>query len=116
MSEPAYIALDRDGYVTLFWGDGTEAYKEVIVRGPRPSSSQEMIAIIEDLKLWAEEEGYTVVVPAYDLELPDIDIELPEEDAAILTPEDIDDLLDDLFTAEYPDDDDHYDDDLDEDY
>jgi hypothetical protein len=99
MSEPAYIALDKDGYVAVFWGDGTEAYKEVILRGPRPTNSQELVAIIDHLRLWAEDEGYTVVVPAYDLEVPDIEIDLPEEDAEILTPDDVDDLLDDLFMA-----------------
>ncbi|MBN1564202.1 MAG: hypothetical protein JXA10_10205 [Anaerolineae bacterium] len=99
MNEPAYVALDKDGHVAVFWGDGTEAHKEVILRGPRPANSQELVAMIEDLRLWAEDEGYTVVVPAYDLEVPDIEIDLPEEDAAIITPDDVDDLLDDLFMA-----------------
>lgn len=104
MSEPAYIALDKDGHVAVFWGDGTEAYKEIILRGPRPADSQELIAIIEDLRLWAEGEGFIVIVPAYDLEVPDMEIDLPEEDAAILTPDDVDDLLDDLFMAAHEDD------------
>ena len=99
MSEPAYIALDHDGHVVVFWGDGTEAYKEVILRGPRPTSSQELVEIIEDLRLWAEEEGYTVVVPAYDLEVPDIEIDLSDEEAGTLTMDDVDNLLDDLFMA-----------------
>ena len=43
-----------------------------------------MVAIIEDLRLWAVEEGYTVVVPAYDLEVPDIEIDLPDDDAEII--------------------------------
>ena len=110
MSEPAYIALDKDGHVAVFWGDGTESRKEIIIRGPRPTNSQEMIIIIEDLRLWAEGDGYTVVVPAYDLEVLDIDIDLPDKDAEILTADDIDDLLDDLFMAEDHERDEFYDD------
>lgn len=110
--EPAYIALDQSGHVTLFWGDGTEAYKEVIRQGPRPTSSEEMITLIEELKAWAEDEGYTVIVPAVDLELPDIEIDLADDDPDI-TLDDVDDLLDDLLMAEdersYDEDDDYED-------
>ena len=100
MREPAYIAIGKDGHVTLYWGDGTEERKEVILRGPRPASGQELILIIEDLKAWAEDNGYTVIVPAYDLEAPDMQIELPEDEADAITLDDVDDLLDDLFLAE----------------
>lgn len=113
MVEPAYIALDRDGHVTLFWGDGTEPYKEVIRQGPRPTTNQEMIDIIEDLKAWAEYEGYTVIVPTYDLEVPDIEIDLSDDDPDI-SMNDVDDLLDDLLMAE--DEEDIYHEDNDDDY
>lgn len=110
MHEPAYIAVADDGHVTLYWGDGTEDIKEIILRGPRPRDGQERLAIIEDLKAWAEEHGYIVVVPAVDLEYTDIELELTEEDEANLTPDDVDDLLDDLFFAEgdNPDADDNF--------
>lgn len=100
MHEPAYIAIGEDGHVTLFWGDGTEDYKEIIVRGPRPESHTEMVAIIEELRAWAEERGYRVVVPAIDLEYTEIEIDLTEDDELNLTTDDVDDLLDDLFWAE----------------
>lgn len=99
MYEPVHIAIGDDGHATLFWGDGTEDFKDIIVRGPRPHSTQQMVAIIEDLKAWAEEQGYTVVVPERDLCYTDIDLELTESDARNLSPEDIDDFLDDLFNA-----------------
>ncbi len=99
MYETAYIALDQEGHVTLFWGDGTEPYKEVIHQGPRPASSEELIDLIEDLKAWAEDQGYTVIVPAYDLEVPDIEIDLSDDDPDI-TLDDVDDLIDDLLMAE----------------
>lgn len=35
VTEPAYIAIGDDGYLTLYWGDGTEAQKIVLARGPR---------------------------------------------------------------------------------
>jgi hypothetical protein len=97
---PAYIELAEDGYVTLFWGDGTEAHKEVIIRGPRVSDNRELYEVIEEMKAWAEDNGYTVVVPAYDLEVPDMEIDLPDREARTLTREDVDDLIDDLYTAE----------------
>ncbi len=100
MHEPAYIAIGQDGHVTLFWGDGTEDYKEIILRGPRPHNHEEMILIIEDLRAWAEDHGYRVIVPAVDLEYTEIEIDLTEEDELNLTPDDVDHLLDDLFWAE----------------
>jgi hypothetical protein len=104
MPDPAYIAIADDGHITLFWGDGTEPYKEVILRGPRVTDHRELILVIEDMKAWAEDHGYVVVVPAYDLEATDIEIELPEEDAEHLTMADVDDLLDDLDMADDYDD------------
>lgn len=99
MYEPVYITIGNDGHVTLFWGDGTEDFKDIIVRGPRPHNAQEMAAIVEDLKTWAEEQGYTVVVPERDLSYTDIDLDITETDARDLSPDDIDDFLDDLFNA-----------------
>lgn len=99
MYEPVYIAIGDDGHVTLFAGDGTEDFKAIIVRGPRPHSAQQMVVIIEDLKAWAEEQGYSVVVPARDLSYTDIDLDITEADARDLSPDDIDDFLDDLFSA-----------------
>lgn len=104
---PAYIAVGDDGHVSLFWGDGTEPHKEILWHGPRVSDNRELYLVIEDLKAWAEENGFTVVVPGYDLEVPDMDIDLPERDAERLTSKDIDELIDDLDVAE--DDEDKYD-------
>lgn len=100
MPDPAYIAIADDGHLTLFWGDGTEPYKEVILRGPRITDHRELIRGVEDIRAWAEDHGFVVVVPAYDLEVTDIELELPEEEAERLTMEDVDDLLDDLDMAD----------------
>lgn len=99
MYEPVHIAIGDDGHVTLFWGDGTEDFKDIIVVGPRPGDTQQMVAIIEDLRAWAENQGYTVVVPERDLSYTDIDLEITDTDARALSPDDIDDFLDDLFSA-----------------
>ena len=100
MPDPAYIAVADDGHITLYWGDGTEDVKEVIWRGPRPRDNREQLAIIEDLKAWAEDHGYVVIVPAMDLEYTEIELDLTADDEANLTPRDVDTLLDDLFFAE----------------
>lgn len=100
MQNLAYIAIADDGHVTLFWGDGTEDVKERILRGPRPRDNRELVTIIEDMRAWAEANGYTIVVPAYDLAYTDIELELTEGDRRDLEPGDIDDLLTDLFYAE----------------
>ncbi len=100
MLNPAYIAIGKDGHVTLYWGDGTEQHKEVILRGPRVSNNREFIEVIEEIKAWAEENGYTVVVPAYDLEEPEnVEIDIPDDEASQITVDDVDDLMDDLFSA-----------------
>ena len=100
MPDPAYIAIADDGHLTLFWGDGTEPYKEVILRGPRITDHRELIQVVEDIRAWAEDHGFVVVVPAYDLEATDIELELPEEEAERLTIDDVDDLLNDLDMAD----------------
>lgn len=100
MVESVYIAIGDDGHVTIFWGDGTENFKEIVARGPRPSSTQQMITIVEDLKAWAEEQGFTVVVPQRDMSFTDIDLILTDEDKLRLSPEDIDEFLDDLSSFE----------------
>jgi hypothetical protein len=100
MREPAYIDIAADGHVTLFWGDGTEAEKYVLYRGPRAPQGQELADLIEEMKLWAEENGYQVVVPAYDLEVPrDMEIEVPEEEIDAIDLNEVDNLLDDLYYA-----------------
>jgi hypothetical protein len=104
MPDPAYIAIADDGHLTLFWGDGTEPYREVILRGPRITDHRELILVVEDIRAWAEEHGFVVVVPAYDLEATDIELELPEEEAERLTMDDVDGLLDDLDLADEFDD------------
>ena len=109
MGEPAYITVADDGHVTLFWGDGTEAEREAILRGPRPRDARELAAIIEDMTLWAEENGYTVVVPSYDL-TPDepIEIEPTPDDEQRFDPDDLDDLLENLDRADDTDDAGHW--------
>lgn len=97
MTTPAYIALAQDGHVTLFWGDGTEDKKQPILRGPVPANSQDLLDIIESMKDWAEKQGYTVVVPSYDLEVPDIEIDMTERDAENLDMDEVVDLINDLF-------------------
>ncbi len=99
MGAPAYIELAEDGHVTLYWGDGTEATKEVVIRGPRVSDNRELYEVIEEMRAWAEDNGYTVVVPAYDLEVSDLEIDLPDREARTLTYQDVDDLIDDLDAA-----------------
>lgn len=99
--DPAYIVIAEDGHVTLFWGDGTEAVREAIVRGPAARDERELFDVIQEMKAWAEARGYTVIVPAYDLEVPrDLAIDVPDEEADRLTMDDVDDLLDDLTAAE----------------
>jgi poly(3-hydroxybutyrate) depolymerase len=106
MINPAYIAIGADGHVTLYWGDGTEEQKEIILHGPRVTNNREFIEVIEDMKAWAEENGYTVIVPSYDFEEPDaIVIDIPEDEADRITIDDVDDLIDDLLNAENDDDD-----------
>jgi hypothetical protein len=106
MRDPAYIAIGPDGHVTLYWGDGTEQHKEVIIRGPRVANSREFIEVIEEMKTWAEENGYTVIVPSYDFEpLEAVEINIPDEEAEQITYDDVDDLMDDLFAAENDDED-----------
>lgn len=100
MHNSVYIAIADDGHISLFWGDGTEDFRERLLRGPRPRDNRELVAIIEDMKIWAEDHGYTVVVPACDLAFTDIELELTEDDQHRLRPDDIDDLLNDLFLAE----------------
>ena len=107
MRDPAYITIGPDGHVTLYWGDGTEEVKEIIVRGPRVTNSREFIDVIEELKAWAEDNGYAVIVPSYDFEPPDVvEIDIPDDEAEQITLDDVDDLMDDLYTA--GDDDDGY--------
>ncbi|NLX08889.1 MAG: hypothetical protein GXY36_04480 [Chloroflexi bacterium] len=99
MPEPAYIALGDDGHVTLYWGDGTEPEQQIIWHGPRPANNQDLVAIIEELKAWAEANGYLVVVPAYDPELPDVEIAVSEEEVEEINLDEVDDLLDTLYLA-----------------
>ena len=110
MREPAYIAIANDGHVTLFWGDGTEEQKYPILRGPRAKHGRELVETIEAMKAWAEENGYQVVVPAYDLEVPDMEIDVPEYEIDQIDLDEVDDLLDTLFDAGEYDDYDAYDD------
>ncbi len=104
MIEPAYIAIGDDGHVTLFWGNGTEAYREIIYHGPRPEDQQDLLRIVEDLKAWAEDNGYVIVVPTHDLTVTDIPIEPTERDIDQLSLDDVDELIDDLYMAEEADD------------
>ncbi|MBN1680434.1 MAG: hypothetical protein JW966_09075 [Anaerolineae bacterium] len=100
MGEPAYITIGSDGHVTLFWGDGTESQKYVIFRGPRAPQGPKLLAIIEDLKAWAEDNGYEVHVPMYDLEVPDdLEFELSQKETDTIDLDDVDDLLDDIYWA-----------------
>lgn len=99
-TELAYIAIGDDGHVTLYWGDGTESEKHVILRGPRARDNHELVVIVENLKAWAESHGYVVIVPAYDLEAPEVEIDLPASDAEHLTRDEVDALLDDLDYAQ----------------
>jgi hypothetical protein len=99
MREPAYIAIADDGHLTLFWGDGTEDQKYVILQGPLAPQGRELVKVIEDMKAWAEDNGYVVIVPAYDLEAPDVEIDLPDEEAKSIDLDEVDALLDDVYYA-----------------
>jgi hypothetical protein len=99
MSDSAFIAIAEDGHLTLFWGDGTEEQKHVILRGPRVAHGRDLIEAIEDLKAWAEAQGYTVIVPSYDLEVPDVEIDVPSDEVEDLDIDEIENLLDDIYYA-----------------
>lgn len=99
MPEPAYIAIDEDGFLTLFWGDGTEPEKTPIARGAYIADAQPTAEDIDALAEWAWNEGYEVVTPAYDLAALPIPLEPTQEDLARLDVGEIDTLLDDLDSA-----------------
>lgn len=99
MRQPAYIAIADDGHVTLYWGDGTEDEKHIIIQGPRAQPGRELVQVVLELKEWAEANGYQIVVPTYDLEAPDVEIDLPDEEVDEIDMDDVDDLLDDLWYA-----------------
>lgn len=102
MREPAYIAIADDGHITLFWGNGTEDQKYVILRGGRAPQGQTLVDAIEEMKIWAEENGYEVIVPAYDLTEPPaeaVEIEVPTEEIEQIDLDEVNNLLDDLYTS-----------------
>lgn len=72
--QPAYIALDEAGCVTLYEGDGTEAEKRILWQGPQVTDHREMARLVEELTAWAEAEGFEIVVPSYDLSVSDDDL------------------------------------------
>jgi len=96
MRETAYIAINDDGYVTLFAGDGTEEFKTIIARGRRAVAGRALADAIEELTIWAEDNGYHVVVPAYDLHAADIELEMPEDEIEAIDLDEVDALFDDL--------------------
>ena len=81
MREPAYITIAEDGRLTLFWGDGTEPERIAILRGPHVTGGRELIQIIEEMKAWAYENGYDVIVPARDLVIPPVDLSILAHDS-----------------------------------
>jgi hypothetical protein len=99
MREPAYIAIDDEGYLTLYWGDGTEPEKVPIARGAYLAGAQPTVDDIEALAEWAWAEGYEVITPAYDLEATPIPLEPTQHDRDRLDPDEVDALLDDLDSA-----------------
>lgn len=99
MAELAYIAIDPEGYLTLYWGDGTEPDKTPLARGSYVPGGPPSMDDIEALFEWAWEHGYKVITPAYDLEAPPIPLEPTPDDLSRLDPGEIDALLDDLDTA-----------------
>src|SRR5690554_2270922 len=99
MRELAYIAIADDGYLTLYWGDGTEPHKTPLARGAYVRSGVPSVDDIEALREWAWEQGYEVITPAYDLEAPPIPLEPTQTDLDEYDPGEIDALLDDFDTA-----------------
>ncbi len=99
MREPAYITIAEDGRLTLFWGDGTEPERIAILRGPRVTGGRELIQIIEEMKAWAYENGYDVIVPARDLVIPPVDLSISDHELQSYRDDEITDLLDDLYDA-----------------
>lgn len=99
MAEPAYIAIDPDGILTLYWGDGTEPEKTPLARGAYVPSGLPSLDEIEALCRWARDQGYEVITPAYDLEAPPISLEPTRDDLSRFAPDEIDALLDDLDSA-----------------
>ncbi len=96
MRETAYIAINDDGYVTLFWGDGTEEHKTIIARGRRAAAGRALVEAIEELTMWAEDNGYHVVVPAYDLHTANIELDVPEDEIDTIDLDEVDALFEDL--------------------
>lgn len=72
--QPAYIAIDENGHLTLYEGDGTEPYKVILWQGPQVTDHRELAQLVEELTAWAETQGFEIVVPAYDLSVNEDDL------------------------------------------
>jgi len=96
VDETAYIAIDPDGALTLYWGDGTEPEKVPLARRPCGPGGLPSMNEIEALCRWAWEHGYQVITPTYDLEAPPLPLEPTQQDLSQLDLDEIDALLDDL--------------------
>jgi hypothetical protein len=75
MAETAYIRLTKNGFWTLFQGNGTEPEPTVLTIGESFQPGPAISAAVEALEAWARKAGYEVITPPYgccDVELDDL--------------------------------------------
>ena len=75
MPEKAYIGLNEDNCWTLYYGDGSEDTKIVLVVGQPFKSGKAIRVVLAEMIAWAEENGYVLDAPLYsksDISLEDI--------------------------------------------
>ena len=65
MAEKAYIGLNEDHCWTLYYGDGREDEKFVLVAGQPFKIGKAIRQAVEELQQWAEENGYELDAPLY---------------------------------------------------
>ena len=95
--QPAYIVIAEDGFITLYGGDGTDREAPVIWRGPRALDGPHDAPGNEEMVQWATENGYRVILPAYDLQPDPVGIDPLERDFDVADEDEIDQMLDDLY-------------------
>lgn len=97
MAEPAYILIDEEGYITLYWGDGTEPEPTVLWQGPYAETPEQIAETVAALRAWAEENGYAVIVPPYSPPPSGSDLDLPGHAIGRADHEALQQILEDLW-------------------
>lgn len=96
-TEPAYIVIAEDGHITLYWGDGAGPEAPIIWRGPRALDGPQIAQVIEEMAQWAAENGYAIMLPAYDPQHDALELDPLERDFEVADGREIDQMLDDLY-------------------